>query len=66
MSRFLCCKQTIKFKLVLLNQKYVCEGRSKISSYFTLHLMKVGKLKLFKARKVRKELKTILSEINLN
>ena len=28
------------------NQKCVCEGLSKISSNFTLHLIKVGKLKV--------------------
>ena len=36
----------------------MCEGLSKISSYFTLHLIKVGKLKRFK--KVSSDLKTIL------
>ena len=36
----------------------MCEGLSKISSNFTLHLMKVGKLKQFK--KVSSDLKTIL------
>ena len=35
----------------------VCEGLSKISINFTLHLIKVGKLKLFK--KVSSDLKTI-------
>ena len=42
----------------MLNQKFVCEGLSKISSNFTLHLIKVGKLKRFK--KVSSDLKTIL------
>ena len=36
----------------------MCEGLSKISSNFALHLMKVGKLKRF--RKVSSDLKTIL------
>ena len=36
----------------------LCEGLSKISSNFTLHLMKVGKLKRFK--KASSDLKTIL------
>ena len=36
----------------------MCEGLSKISSNFTLHLIKVGKLKRFK--KVSSDLKTIL------
>ena len=36
----------------------MCEGLSKISSNFTLHLIKVGKLKQFK--KVPSDLKTIL------
>ena len=36
----------------------MCEGLSKISSNFTLHLIKVGKLKGFK--KVSSDLKTIL------
>ena len=36
----------------------MCEDLSKISSYFTLHLIKVGKLKRFK--KVSSDLKTIL------
>ena len=36
----------------------MCEGLSKISSNFTLHLIKVGKLKRFK--KVLSDLKTIL------
>ena len=36
----------------------MCDGLSKISSYFTLHLIKVGKLKRFK--KVSSDLKTIL------
>ena len=36
----------------------MCEGLSTISSYFTLHLIKVGKLKRFK--KVSVDLKTIL------
>ena len=34
--------------LLLLEQKFVCEGLSKISSYFTLHLIQVEKLKRFK------------------
>ncbi|CAH3119942.1 unnamed protein product [Porites lobata] len=42
----------------LLNQKFVCEALSKISSSFALHLIKVGKLKRFK--KVSSDLKTIL------
>ena len=33
---------------VLLNQKCVCEGPSKISNNLTLHLVKVGKMKRFK------------------
>ena len=37
--------------------KMVCEGLSKISSNFTFHLLKVGKLKSFK--KVSSDLKTI-------
>ena len=37
--------------------KMVCEGLSKISSNFTFHLLKVGKLKRFK--KVSSDLKTI-------
>ena len=48
----------LKSCLVLLRQKFVCEGLNKISSNFTLHLIKVGKLKLFK--KVLNDLKTIL------
>ena len=36
----------------------MCEGLSKISSNFALHLIKVGKLKRFK--KVSSDLKTIL------
>ena len=36
----------------------MCEGLSKISSNFTLHLIKVGKLKRFK--KVSSDLKSIL------
>ena len=36
----------------------MCEGLSKISSNFTLHLIKVGTLKRFK--KVSSDLKTIL------
>ena len=36
----------------------MCEGLSKISSNFTSHLIKVGKLKRFK--KVSSDLKTIL------
>ena len=36
----------------------MCEGLSKISSNFTLHLSKVGKLKRFK--KFSSDLKTIL------
>ena len=36
----------------------MCEGLSKISSNFTLHLIKVGKLKRFK--KVSSDFKTIL------
>ena len=36
----------------------MCEGLSKISSNFTLHVIKVGKLKQFK--KVSSDLKTIL------
>ena len=36
----------------------MCEGLSKIPSNFTLHLIKVGKLKRFK--KVSSNLKTIL------
>ena len=36
----------------------MCEGLSKISSNFTFHLIKVGKLKRFK--KVSSHLKTIL------
>ena len=36
----------------------MCEGLSKISSNFTLHLIKAGKLKRFK--KVSNDLKTIL------
>ena len=36
----------------------MCKGLSKISSNFTLHLIKVGKLKRFK--KVSSDLKTIL------
>ena len=36
----------------------MCEGPSKISSNFTLHLIKVGKMKRFK--KVSSDLKTIL------
>ena len=36
----------------------MCKGPSKISSNFTLHLIKVGKLKRFK--KVSSDLKTIL------
>ena len=36
----------------------MCEGTSKISSNFTLHLIKVGKLKRFK--KVSSDLQTIL------
>ena len=36
----------------------MCEGLSNISSNFTLHLIKVGKLKRFK--KVATDLKTIL------
>ena len=36
----------------------MCEGLSKISSNFTLHLIKVGKSKRFK--KVSSDLKTIL------
>ena len=43
---------------MLLNQKCVCEGLSKISSKFTLHLIKVGKLKRFK--KISSDLETIL------
>ena len=39
-------------------QKLVCEGLRKISRNFTLHLIKVGKLKRFK--KVSSNLKTIL------
>ena len=38
--------------------KCVCEGPSKISSNFTLHLIKVGKMKRFK--KVSSDLKTML------
>ena len=38
--------------------KCVCEGPSKISSNFTLHLIKVGQMKRFK--KVSSDLKTIL------
>ena len=37
----------------------MCEGLSKISSNFTLHLIKVGKLKRFK--KVSSDLKSILN-----
>ena len=37
----------------------MCEGLSKISSNFTLHLIKVGTLKRFK--KVSSDLKTILN-----
>ena len=44
---------------LLLNQRYVSEGLSGISSYFTLHLIKVGKLKRFK--QVSSDLKTILT-----
>ena len=44
--------------LSFINQKFVCEGLSKISSNSTLHLIKVGKLKRFK--KVSSDLKTIL------
>ena len=40
----------------------MCEGLSKISSNFTLHLIKVGKLKRFK--KVSSDLRDI--SINLN
>ena len=36
----------------------MCEGLSEISSNFTLHLIKVGKLKRFK--KVSSDMKTIL------
>ena len=46
------------FFSVLVSQKVVCEDLSKISSNFTLHLIKVGKLKRFK--KVSSDLKTIL------
>ena len=42
------CYVRLKSCQVLLNQKIVCEGQSKISSNFTLHLIKVGKLKRFK------------------
>ena len=45
------------------NQKFVCEGLSKISGNFTLHLIKVGKLKRFK--KVSSDLKTILKSLRL-
>ena len=44
--------------LSLTHQKCLCEGLSKISGNFTLHLIKVGKLKQFK--KVSSDLKTIL------
>ena len=45
-------------ELLILNQKYLCEGLSKSSSYFTLHLIQGWKLKGFK--KVSRDLKTIL------
>ena len=45
-------KVRLKNCLVLLNQRFVCEGLSKISSYFTLHLIKVGKLKRFIKKQV--------------
>ena len=48
----------LKSRQVLLNQRFVCEGQSKIPSNFALHLIKVGKLKRFK--KVSSDLKTIL------
>ena len=45
--------------LSFTHQKCVCEeGLSKISTNFTLHVIKVGKLKQFK--KVSSDLKTIL------
>ena len=43
--------------LVLSTSQKWCEGLSKISSNFTFHLLKVGKLKRFK--KVSSDLKTI-------
>ena len=52
------CKVRLKSRQVLLDQKFVCEGISKISSSFVLHLIKVGKLRRFK--KVSSDLKTIL------
>ena len=45
-------------RVVVLTLKFVCEGLSKISSNFTLHLIKVGKLKRLK--KVSSDLKAIL------
>ena len=50
--------KTWELLTVLLNQKCMCEGLSKISSNFTLHLIKVAKLKQFK--KVLSNLKIIL------
>ena len=44
--------------LSFTHQKCLCEGLSKISSNFILHLIKVGKLKRFK--KVSTDLKAIL------
>ena len=41
----------------------MCEGLSKISSIFALHLIKVGKLILFK--KVSSDLKTILMHLSI-
>ena len=52
------CKVRLKSGYVLLNQECVCEGLCKIPSNFSLHLIKVAKLKQFK--KVSSNLKTIL------
>ena len=44
----LLCKTKELLRFTVLSQIFVCEGLSKISSKFTLHLIKVGTLKQFK------------------
>ena len=49
---------TLSSQHEVLNQKCACEGLSKNSSYFSLHLIKVGDLKRFKQE--MSDLQTIL------